>query len=92
MCGRLTPVDKGICYHCNAPLPRLELPAGMVVCPNCLRLTPVDTGYCRKCNAPLPPSMVREALRRAAEETAMQESLVLASPRIIGRVVRPGAW
>jgi len=55
VCGRLTPVDRGICYHCHSPLPsRVALPPGMIVCPNCLKITPVNSGYCRHCRAPLP--------------------------------------
>ncbi|MEB3806807.1 MAG: hypothetical protein GSR73_04745 [Desulfurococcales archaeon] len=55
VCGRVTPTDKGVCYHCHSPLPqRIYLPEGTVVCPNCLKVTPVDTGYCRHCRAPLP--------------------------------------
>ena len=55
VCGKVTPTDKGICYHCNAPLPsQLNIPRGTVVCPNCLRVTPVDTGFCKHCKAPLP--------------------------------------
>ena len=55
VCGRLTPIDRGVCYHCHSPLPsKVTLPPGMIVCPNCLKVTPVDTGYCRHCRAPLP--------------------------------------
>jgi len=55
VCGRLTPDDKGICYHCDSPLPsELDLPPGFVICPNCLRVTAADTGYCRHCRARLP--------------------------------------
>ena len=55
VCGRLTPVDRGVCYHCHSPLPsKVTLPPGMIVCPNCLKVTPIDTGYCRHCRAPLP--------------------------------------
>ncbi len=55
VCGRLTPTDRGVCYHCHSPLPsRIILPPGTIVCPNCLKVTPIDTGYCRHCRAPLP--------------------------------------
>lgn len=59
VCGRMTPTDRGYCYHCQAPLPtRITLPRGFVVCMNCLRVTPADTGFCRKCRAPFPPDTV----------------------------------
>ncbi|MEB2835905.1 MAG: zinc ribbon domain-containing protein, partial [Desulfurococcales archaeon] len=65
VCGRVTPVDRGICYHCGAPLPsEVRLPLGTVVCPNCLRVTSVETGYCRHCKMRLPSDLVREAKRR----------------------------
>lgn len=70
VCGRITPDDKGICYHCHSPLPgegEVELPPGYVVCPNCLRVTPIDTGYCRHCRAPLP-------LRRAGRRVVVLDS------------------
>lgn len=55
VCGRLTPIDRGVCYHCHSPLPsKVTIPPGMIVCPNCLKVTPIDTGYCRHCRAPLP--------------------------------------
>jgi len=61
VCGRLTPSDKGICYHCHSPLPTepIVLPPGLTICPNCLRVTAVDTGFCRHCRAPLPVSVER---------------------------------
>lgn len=96
VCGRVTPVDKGICYHCNAPLPsRLRIPAGMVVCPNCLRITPVDTGYCRRCTAPIPPDLAREALMAATRERIRTRLMGIRlgrplSPGTTGRIVRPG--
>ncbi len=62
VCGRVTPADKGVCYHCKSPLPTsIDLPEGLVVCPSCLRITPVDTGYCKHCKSPLPPSLVDAA-------------------------------
>ncbi|MCE4624918.1 MAG: zinc ribbon domain-containing protein [Desulfurococcales archaeon] len=65
VCGRMTPTDKGVCYHCKSPLPtKLELPEGLVVCPNCLRITPVEGGYCRHCKSPIPPSLVLAAEKR----------------------------
>ena len=64
VCGRMTPADKGVCYHCKSPLPsRVDLPEGMVVCPSCLRVTPASGGYCRHCKSPLPPSLVDAAER-----------------------------
>lgn len=65
VCGRVTPVDRGICYHCGSPLPsEIHIPPGTLVCPNCLKVTMVDTGYCRHCKSRLPESMVREVRRR----------------------------
>lgn len=55
ICGRMTPTDKGICYHCDSPLPTsLDIPPGFCICPNCLRVTASDRGYCRHCRAPIP--------------------------------------
>ena len=57
----MTPDDKGICYHCNSPLPtEIDLPPGYIVCPNCLRVTPATTGYCTHCRAKLPIAMTPE--------------------------------
>lgn len=55
VCGKLTPDDKGVCYHCGATLPseKILLGEGKVVCPNCLRVTPVRFGRCVHCGAPL---------------------------------------
>ena len=55
VCGKLTPDDKGMCYHCGSPLPsrRILLERGKVVCPNCLRVTPARFGRCIHCGAPL---------------------------------------
>ena len=65
VCGRVTPADRGTCYHCKSPLPtKLELPEGLVVCPNCLRVTPVESGFCRHCKSPLPESLVDAALKQ----------------------------
>ena len=70
VCGRLTPVDKGRCYHCRSPLPSsVRLPKGYVVCPNCLRLTPVDTGLCTHCRSRLPPDLVAVAKRELEEHS-----------------------
>ncbi|MEB3861620.1 MAG: zinc ribbon domain-containing protein [Desulfurococcales archaeon] len=84
VCGKMTPTRKGICYHCNSPLPsKLELPPGMVVCPNCLRPTSVETGYCRRCNAYLPPTLVQRALdeaKRIASEARHMSRIV--GPRL----------
>lgn len=67
VCGRITPADKGVCYHCKSPLPTsIDLPEGLVICPNCLRITPVDTGYCYHCKSPLPPSLI-DAARKQVE-------------------------
>jgi len=72
VCGKLTPVDRGVCYHCSAPLPsRIEIPAGTVICPNCLKVTTVETGYCRHCRAPLPPEIVEEALRSRKDDSRL---------------------
>ncbi len=68
VCGKLTPVDRGRCYHCHSPLPsEVKLPRGYVICMNCLRATPADSGFCRHCRAPFPPEVVEysaRALRR----------------------------
>ncbi len=70
VCGRLTPVDRGRCYHCHSPLPsEVKLPRGYVICMNCLRVTPADSGFCRHCRAPFPPEVVEyssRVLRRPA--------------------------
>ena len=68
VCGKLTPVDRGRCYHCHSPLPsEVKLPRGYVICMNCLRVTPADSGFCRHCRAPFPPEVAEysaRALRR----------------------------
>ncbi|MEB3773400.1 MAG: 60S ribosomal export protein NMD3 [Desulfurococcales archaeon] len=96
----MTPTRKGVCYHCGSPLPsKLELPPGMVVCPNCLRPTTVDTGYCRRCNAYLPPVLVQKALNdmdKSSEE--VKQMMKIVGPRIsvgvLGGyvVVGEGGW
>ena len=95
VCGRVTPVDKGICYHCGSPLPReLAIPPGMVVCPNCLKVTSVESGYCRHCRAPLPRELVVEALRpRRRSGGLLSGRLVLgylAQGRSVKRVYKVG--
>ncbi len=68
VCGRMTPTDRGTCYHCGSPLPSdIKLPLGLVICPNCLRPTPVNTGFCLHCRAPLPPDLVDLARREIAK-------------------------
>jgi len=68
VCGRMTPTDRGVCYHCGSPLPtEMHLPLGLIVCPNCLKITPVDTGYCSHCRALLPPDLVKAAKRELAK-------------------------
>jgi len=71
VCGRPTPIDKGICYHCHSPLPSkpIELPPGLVICPNCLRVTSIDTGFCRHCRAPLPFNIPKESSPPITSET-----------------------
>ncbi len=98
VCGRMTPVDRGICYHCGSPLPStVHLPLGMIVCPNCLKPTPIDTGYCTHCRARLPPELVREARRRMVlagyrPATPYTESgPMLSRVRPVGPVWVPGA-
>ncbi len=68
VCGKMTPINRGVCYHCGSPLPsEIQLPLGMIICPNCLKLTPVDTGYCTHCRSPLPPDLVKAAKRELAK-------------------------
>ena len=85
-CGRMTPVDKGVCYSCGAPLPsEVSLPLGTIVCPNCLRVTSVDRGYCRRCGAPLPPDLVELAEREVRRYRVLEERRRVLSvpPRVI---------
>ncbi len=92
VCGKMTPTRKGICYHCNSPLPsNIKLPPGMIVCPNCLRVTPADTGYCRRCLSPLPLDAVREAQSRRLELQVDQSIRgMVVKPGPFGRVIRMG--
>jgi len=93
VCGRMTPVDKGYCYHCGAPLPsEVRLPPGLTVCPSCLRVTAVDRGICRRCGAPLPRELVERALRgfRTASPFTARSPWVSVSGNGGVRVLRPG--
>ncbi|MCE4610498.1 MAG: hypothetical protein F7B17_00820 [Desulfurococcales archaeon] len=64
VCGKLTPIDRGRCYHCHSPLPsEVKMPPGYVICMNCLRVTPADSGFCRHCRAPFPQQVVEYSSR-----------------------------
>ncbi len=90
VCGRLTPDDKGICYHCDSPLPSdVDLPPGFIICPNCLRVTAADTGYCRHCRARLPmainpPESSAEGGAQLSNSTTDPKVGAVSSPRRVG--------
>ncbi len=93
VCGKLTPTDRGICYHCSAPLPTsIDIPAGTIVCPNCLKVTTIETGYCRHCKAPLPQELVEEARAKMASLRLQQlkKKLVLRLGPLRERILIPG--
>jgi len=88
VCGRLTPDDKGICYHCDSPLPTdVDLPPGFIVCPNCLRVTAADTGYCRHCRARLPVAI--NPLKDSVEEKTPAQPFGPTTDPKVGAVSHP---